>query len=115
MPLAALSSFCAPTARVLPSPLKDTRTPNQSSRSGFEDFRKACSVQVVPLRTQIYTAPAVPAARCGGCVSTSHPGALTPGTRQPSSPEPATTVLPSSLMLNETPMASLPCDREPLR
>src|SRR3972149_3905578 len=105
MPLAALSSFCAPTTRVWPSPLMAMRTPNQSNPLGFEDFRKASSVQVFPLRAQTYAAPAEETVGASAPGSTtrlfSHPAGLTPGVRQFSSALPPAMVLPSSLMATE--------------
>jgi len=53
MPFDALSSFGAPTATVLPSPLIAMRTPNQSCLAGFEDLRNACCVHVVHVRTKM--------------------------------------------------------------
>src|SRR5262252_5687510 len=57
MPCAALSSFGAPTASVLPSPLTSRRMPNQSCLPTLEALKFACSVHVVPLRTNTYAAP----------------------------------------------------------
>ena len=58
----------------------------------------ACSVHVVPDRTKTYAAPTQMFAAPRGGESLSHPGGLMPGVRQSSSPAPAATVFPSSLI-----------------
>src|SRR3972149_3499483 len=111
MPLDALSSVWEATARILPSPLKAVRTPNQSYRLGLEDLINACSVQMFPLRAQTYTPPTEKdCPKPTGAVSTSQSGGLIPGLRHCSSAAPAATVLPSSLMVTEFPRPSFCCD-----
>src|SRR5918992_2067043 len=114
MPRARLSSIGAPTSTVLPSLLTARLTANQSCRSGLDGLINACSVQVSPLRTHTYAAPAEPPDASAG-LSISHPSGLMPPTRHASSPAPAAMVRPSPLIATEKPSASFPSERDPFR
>src|SRR5262245_22365494 len=104
MPCAALSSSCAETARVLPSPLICRRDPNQSSFPGLEALKYACCAHCDPWRTNTTAAPT----DVSSVMSLSH-GAdgFTPAATQSSSRIPPAMVLPSSLIETMTPSESL--------
>src|SRR5262245_8708997 len=106
MPWAALSSFGALTAIVLPSPLRLSRTPNQSVFPAFDALKLACSDQAVPPRTNTYAAPADVSS--GASTRPDWPlcTTLIPGTRVSSSSAPAATLLPSSLIATQQPIES---------
>jgi hypothetical protein len=106
MPCAALSSFGALTARVPPSPLTASLTPNQSVLPAFEALKLACSDHVVPLRANAHAAPAERSSGASTFPEWPLWTTLMPGVRVSSSSAPATTVLPSSLMVIHVPIES---------
>src|SRR6185295_14864579 len=125
MPCAALSSFGALTAIVLPSPLRFNRTPNQSVFPTFDALKLACSDQVVPpppeasagldvaresgvgpLRTNTYAAPADVSSGASTLPEWPLCTTLIPGTSVSSSSAPAATVFPSSLVATQQPIES---------
>jgi hypothetical protein len=106
MPCAALSSFGALTAIVLPSPLRFNRTPNQSVFPTFDALKLACSDQAVPLRTNTYAAPADVSSGASTLPEWPLCTTLIPGTSVSSSSAPAATVFPSSLVATQQPIES---------
>src|SRR5688572_21783107 len=114
MPRPASSSTYEATARVLPSPLNASFTPNELYGRGLFALMNACSLQTLPDLTNTYAAPTQMFAAPSGGESLSHPAGLIPGVRQSSSPAPDAIVLPSSLIATEYPSWSVASVFDPL-
>ena len=99
---------------MLPSPLSASRTPNELYGRALGALMNDCSLHVVPVRTNTYTAPTQMFAPRPGGASSAHPGGSMPGVRHASSPAPTAMVLPSALIDVAKPKPSLGSLREPL-